>query len=75
MKLYFPLKASQVLYPPQDQSYLILKRQARGVYLHGTLWAPQGSVASASIGLIALFDTARLFLELARGRLPSSILE
>ena len=55
--------------------YLILEWQARRVHLYGTLRPPQRRVIPALIGLIALFDTPGLFLDLARGRLASGILE
>jgi len=75
LKLYLPLKGSQALYPPQNESYLILEWQTRGIDLYGILRPPQRRVISAQIGLIALFNPPGLFLDLSRGRLPSGILE
>ena len=75
VKLYFCLKRSQVLYPPQDEGYLVIEWQPRGVHLYGMLRAPQGRVTPAPIGLIPLFDAPGLFLDLGHIGLASVILE
>ena len=75
VKLYVRLKRSQVLYPPQNEGYLIIEWQPRGVHLQGMLRPPQGRVTPTPIGLVALVDAPRLFLNFGHIRLASMILE
>ena len=75
MKLYLIPKTSQVLYLLQDEGYLIIERQTRGVHLYGIVRPPQRRVISAPVGLISLFDAPGLLLDFVEGRLTSGILE
>ncbi len=75
VKLYLPLKRSQVLYLPQNEGYLLIEWQPGRVNLYGILRTRQGRVIPGLIRPVPLFDSPGHILDFRRCRLSPEILD
>ncbi len=75
VKLYLPLKRSQVLYLPQNEGYLLIEWQRGRVNLYGILRTPQRRVIPGLIRLVPLFDAPGRIVDFGRCRLSPEILD